>query len=67
MTARSYFEPVSGMTEKEKVVYENLVNTWNSFTDLGNYDRDGQEFAEAIHKAQGILAVKILKRMGVWR
>ncbi len=58
-------KPESGLTPEEQKVSDALVKAWNtfmSFTDAIPTD-ELQEFREAIHAAQRVLLIRIVRRL----
>ncbi len=52
-----------GLTMKEAVVLQALVDAWNGFTALPDRrNSDNQDFAAAIHDAQRLIALRVARR-----
>lgn len=60
----------NGLTDDEKAVLGNLLNSWDSFISLGKSTEDDiQEFRDAIHRCQQLIALRVARRVNpeVWR
>ncbi|GAA0102583.1 hypothetical protein UT300012_32980 [Paraclostridium bifermentans] len=54
---------LDGLTEKEGVIMDHVVAAWNKFTELeNNHPSEWNDFADAVHKLQRILGLRILRR-----
>lgn len=52
-----------GLTEKEGIVMDSLVDAWNAFVELEKqHPSEKDEFADGIHKCQLILGMRALRR-----
>lgn len=52
------------LTEQEKLVLEDLSSAWHRFVELKYHcDWDHQEFSNAIHAAQSIIATRVARRV----
>ena len=54
--------PVSGLTADEQAVMDALVAAWNTFVTLPSTEADQDDFGQAIHTCQRILATRIVAR-----
>ena len=62
--------PDAGLTWQEKDVLKYLGDAWNHFNSLQNTSTDDQnEFRDAIHRAQQIIALRVARRVDkdVWK
>lgn len=52
-----------GLTKEEGIVMDCLVEAWNNFVKLERqHPNELEDFANAIHNAQSILGLRILRR-----
>ena len=52
-----------GLTLKEAFVLQALVDAWNAFVQLpDSKDSDNKAFADAIHTAQRLIALRVARR-----
>jgi hypothetical protein len=52
-----------GLTQEEQLVMDDIVSAWNRFIKLEKqHPSDIDEFREGIHKLQGLLAMRPLRR-----
>ncbi len=58
----------AGLTTAEKRVLEMLAEAWNRYTELPGYCREVHEFADSIHRAQQIIALRVARRVNpeIW-
>jgi len=57
------FDKAGGLTPEEQSVMDDLVSAWNKFVKLEKqHPNDTEEFADAIHRLQGLLAMRPLRR-----
>lgn len=62
-TPSSELNKNGGLTPDEKSVMGDLVSAWNKYIKLDKqHPNDCDEFAGAIHIAQGLLAIRIVRR-----
>jgi hypothetical protein len=53
----------SGLTSDEQAVMDRLVDAWNLFVQMERTHKDElREFADAIHRLQDMLALRIVRR-----
>ena len=54
------------ITEEEKKILHSLTNAWNDFVDLppdeSEESIDSKDFADAIHAAQKVIALRVARR-----
>lgn len=52
-----------GLTEREGIVMDSLVNAWNEYINLPKqHSSDLDDFCDGIHKCQHALMIRILRR-----
>ena len=69
VTVSGTAQPDSGLTSEEAKVLAGLVAAWTAFTELPAVHPDHlDDFRQAIHTAQRILAIRVVQRMfpGAW-
>ena len=65
-----YTAPAQGLTETEENCLNHLASAWQIFSELkGKHPQDDNEFCNAIHDAQKMLALRVARRVNpnVWR
>lgn len=58
-------EKVTGLTESERKALNHLVEFWNAYVSLADTTgvRDTEEVREAVHKIQGVMALRVARRV----
>jgi hypothetical protein len=52
-----------GLTIKEKIVHDKLMECYKSFLDLDfQHPEDNREFSYAVHLIQGLLSLRVVRR-----
>lgn len=57
-----------GMTSEEKETMWHLVRFWNAFVQLDNTPHDSSDVCDAVHRIQGIFAIRVARRVNpeIW-